>query len=127
MTRINVVPVEELCDQHLLAKHRELRRIPNSVARGRFSLAGQPTDYKLGEGHVRFFFDKLAFLNRRYAALHAECLARGFNVTNRWPEDLPADDRLWLDYAPTVEALKTNRERISVRMPKKARFTVCPH
>lgn len=127
MTRINVVPVKELCDQHLLAEHRELTRIPNAVARGRFSLAGQPTDYKLGEGHVRFFFDKLAFLNRRYTALHAECLARGFNVTNRWPEDLPADEKLWLDYTPTPQALEVNRERIAVRMPAKARFTNCPH
>lgn len=126
MTRINVVPVEELCDQHLLAEHRELTRIPNAVARGRFSLLGQPADYKLGEGHVRFFFNKLQFLKTRYTALNAECLRRGFNVSNRWPEDLPADTSLWLDYTPTSEALKVNRERIEVRMPAKARFTACP-
>ena len=60
MTRINLVDPSELCDQHLLAEHRELTRIPNAVARGRFSLVGQPADYKLGEGHVRFFFDKLS-------------------------------------------------------------------
>ncbi|HGJ5874346.1 MAG TPA: pyrimidine dimer DNA glycosylase/endonuclease V [Arsenophonus apicola] len=29
MTRINVIPPNELCDQHLLAEHRELTRIPN--------------------------------------------------------------------------------------------------
>lgn len=74
MTRINLVDPSELCDQHLLAEHRELTRIPNAVARGRFSLVGQPADYKLGEGHVRFFFDKLAFLQRCYAALHEECM-----------------------------------------------------
>lgn len=61
MTRINVVPVEELCDQHLLAEHRELTRIPNAVARGRFSLLGQPADYKLGEGHVRFSLTSFNF------------------------------------------------------------------
>lgn len=127
MTRINVVPVEELCDQHLLAEHRELTRIPNAVARGRFSLAGQPADYKLGEGHVRFFFNKLQFFNVRYAALHAECLRRGFNVSNRWPDDLPADSALWLDYVPTPQALEANRQRMAVRMPAKARFTACPH
>lgn len=38
MTRINLIPPEELCDQHLLAEHRELTRIPNAVARGKFSL-----------------------------------------------------------------------------------------
>ena len=66
MTRINLVPPTELCDQHLLAEHRELTRIPNAVAKGKFSLKGQPEDYKLGEGHVRFFFNKLAFLKQRY-------------------------------------------------------------
>jgi len=123
MTRINLVDPSELCDQHLLAEHRELTRIPNAVARGRFSLVGQPADYKLGEGHVRFFFDKLAFLQRRYAALHEECLARGFRVQNIWPQDLPDNPSLWRDYQPTEQALALNRERITARMFARARFT----
>ena len=123
MTRINLVPPQELCDQHLLAEHRELTRIPNAVARGRYHLRGQPADYKLGEGHVRFFFDKLAFLQRRYQMLHEECRARGFNVQNIWPQDLPTDPALWQDYQPTAIALATNRARIAERMPKKPRFT----
>lgn len=123
MTRINLVPPQELCDQHLLAEHRELTRIPNAVARGKFHLRGQPADYKLGAGHVRFFFDKLHFLHRRYAALHAECLARGFNVQNIWPQDLPDTPELWQDYTPTAAALHLNRERIRERLPAKARYT----
>lgn len=123
MTRINLVPPEELCDQHLLAEHRELTRIPNAVARGKFSLQGQPDDYKLGEGHVRFFFNKMRFLHTRYHALHAECLARGFQVHNRWPQDLPHDAALWGDYQPTTQALRANRARIAERMPQKPRFT----
>lgn len=125
MTRINLVPPEELCDQHLLAEHRELTRIPNAVARGKFSLTGQPEDYKLGEGHVRFFFNKLDFLHKRYAALHAECLARGFKVQNFWPQDLPPQADLWQDYVPTDAALAASRARIRERMPAQARFT--PH
>lgn len=124
MTRINLVPPEELCDQHLLAEHRELTRIPNAVARGRFSLVGQPSDYKLGEGHVRFFFDKLEFLHKRYVELHYECLRRGFKVSFIWPEDvaeLPLT--LWKDYVPTESAMAANLERIALRMPAKARFT----
>lgn len=123
MTRINLVPPAELCDRHLLAEHRELTRIPNAVARGRFRLDGQPQDYKLGSGHVRFFFNKLAFLHRRYQALHAECLARGFRVQNIWPADLPDDPALWRDYVPTEAALAANRARIAERMPAGARFT----
>lgn len=123
MTRINLVPPSELCDQHLLAEHRELTRIPNQVAKGKFSLIGQPADYKLGEGHVRFFFDKLLFLQKRYQLLHEECLARGFNVQNRWAENLPTSPELWRDYTPTDTALAANRARIAERMPAKARFT----
>lgn len=123
MTRINLVPPQELCDQHLLAEHRELTRIPNAVAKGKFSLKGQPSDYKLGEGHVRFFFNKLGFLKKRYDLLHAECKARGFNMQYFWQNELPTDPNLWLDYEPTEQALKANRERIAERMPAKARFT----
>ncbi|MDD0824465.1 pyrimidine dimer DNA glycosylase/endonuclease V [Mannheimia sp. AT1] len=123
MTRINLVPPAELCDQHLLAEHRELTRIPNAVAKGKFSLKGQPEDYKLGEGHVRFFFNKLTFLKKRYDLLHEECLARGFNVQYFWTESLPTEPLLWLDYEPTETALKANRERIAIRMPAKPRFT----
>ena len=123
MTRINLVPPTELCDQHLLAEHRELTRIPNAVAKGKYHLTGQPTEYKLGEGHVRFFFNKMAFLKKRYDLLHAECKARGFNVQYIWNEDLSPDPALWQDYAPTETALALNRARIQERMPAKARFT----
>ncbi|AKD39234.1 hypothetical protein I926_09620 [Pasteurella multocida subsp. multocida OH4807] len=123
MTRINLIPPTELCDQHLLAEHRELTRIPNAVAKGKFDLKGQPTDYKLGTGHVRFFFDKLTFLKKRYDLLHQECKARGFNVQYYWPENLPSDASLWLDYIPTEDALQANKARILDRMPAKARFT----
>lgn len=123
MTRINLVPPAELCDQHLLAEHRELTRIPNAVAKGRFSLRGQPADYVLGTGHVRFFFDKLGFLKERYDALHAECRARGFQVQYIWPDTLPDDASLWKAYTPTPSALALNRARIAERMPARARFT----
>ena len=125
MTRINLVPPQELCDQHLLAEHRELTRIPNAIARNAYSLAGQPEDYKLGSGHVRFFFNKLLFLKNCHVELHRECLARGFNVQNRWPQHLPDSADLWQDYTPTATALALNRARIAERMPAKPRFT--PH
>ena len=38
MTRINLINVEELTDQHLLAEHREIKRIPNVISKGKYSL-----------------------------------------------------------------------------------------
>lgn len=127
MTRINLVPPEALCDQHLLAEHRELTRIPNAIARGRYHLRDMPADYVLGAGHVRFFYNKLRFLRRRYEALHAECLRRGFRVQWFWAEHLPDDAHLWQDYQPTPEALRLNQERIAQRMPSQPRFTPAKH
>lgn len=31
MTRINTIPVQELCDSHILAEIREITRIPNTI------------------------------------------------------------------------------------------------
>lgn len=72
MTRINPVPPAEPCGQHLLAGRRGPTRIPNAVTRGRFSLAGQPAGDKRGKGHVRFFFDRRAFPQKRHDALPAK-------------------------------------------------------
>ena len=116
MTRINVVPVEELCDQHLLAEHRELTRIPNCIVRGRYSLVGQPSKYVLGKGHVKFFYDKLSYLHKRYNMLHEECFRRGFRPGWCWPLDVSNQFELWGDYTPTEEAKALNRERIADRM-----------
>lgn len=123
MTRINLVSPSELCDKHLLAELRELKRIPNAISRGRFSLENQPTAYVLGTGHVKFFYDKLMFLFLRYKALYSESVDRGFKCQYMWPQDLDYSPELWNDYAPTQEAIELNRQRIKDRMPKDARWT----
>ena len=122
MTRINVVPVEELCDKHLLAEHREIVRIPNTINSGKAVLDGNyPKEYTLGKGHVKMFYPRLKWLHNRYLALYNECVHRGFNVTFMWPESVP--ERLYNDYEVTKEALALNRARISDRMPINAKFT----
>ena len=123
MTRINVVPPSELCDKHLLAEIRELPRIPNSINSGRAKVdCPKPDQYVLGRGHVSFFYNKLGWLHERYNALHAECTARGFKVVYRWPDKV---DRKLYNYVDIVtpEALRLNRERIQIRMPKNAKWS----
>ena len=72
---------------------------------------------------MKFFFDKMQFLFERYNSLHEECLARGFNVKNIWPENLTKDEFFWKNYIPTESAILENQERIKIRMPEKPRFT----
>lgn len=125
MTRINVVSVTELCDQHLLAEHRELTRIPNDIVKreGNVPLSTAKA-YLLGAGHVTFFRNKLKFLKNRYDALHQECLDRGFNVVYKWPDKVSEYAELWQDYAVTEEDILLNQKRIQERMPKNPRFTL---
>lgn len=112
MTRINVVPPSELCDKHLLAEYRELPRV--------FALArycpDAPKEYVLGAGHVKFFYDKLAFLHRRFMHIVSECQSRGFNIKHKWPPMMPDKVGLYKGYTPTPEALSINRARIAERI-----------
>ena len=83
VTRINVgVDPSELPSKLLIAEHREITRIPNAVLNRNIKLIIPPV-FKLGTGHVRFFYDKLKFLHFRYNNLYQECLVRDFDVTNK--------------------------------------------
>lgn len=130
MTRINVVPVTELCDQHLLAEHRELTRIPNGILSGKLKVHydDRPLQYTLGEGHVKFFTNKTCWLLERYILLHAECINRKFHTNYRWPM-LGFRDQVWksVDYTPTEQDMEINRTRIKERWPKNARYYGKPY
>ena len=77
MTRINCgIPPAELVDKHLIAEHREIKRIPNCIKKGRYNLTGQPDKFTLGTGHVKFFYDKLGYLKRRYESIYKECITQ---------------------------------------------------
>ena len=48
MTRINLVPVEELSNQHLMAEYRELPRIPNAIKSNRAKIQNIPKNLVWG-------------------------------------------------------------------------------
>lgn len=124
MTRINCVPVEELTTQHLVAEYRELPRVfalvRNSIYRKEPMGFKSPKEYTMGTGHVRFFYDKLEWLNNRQKELINEMLNRGYspNYLNepryKWGNAIP--EKYWNNWTPTEEALKINRQRISDRL-----------
>ena len=119
MTRINVgIPPQELTDKHLLAEHREIKRIPNCVAKGRYNMDGIPKRFKLGKGHVKFFYNKLLYLGKRYLQLHTECIARGFNVQNYIEAWANVPMELMNDYYPTKEDRLIIQQRINERLNK---------
>ena len=113
MTRINVgISPAELNDKHLMAEHREIKRIPNCVAKGKYNMEGIPDKFKLGTGHVKFFYNKLLYLKNRYISLYNECIKRGFNVQNyidAW-DNIPQE--LMNDYKATYKDRLIIQERI---------------
>ena len=119
MTRINVgIPPAELVNQHLIAEHREIKRIPNCIVKGKYSMEGIPKRFKLGTGHVKFFYNKLLYLKNRYISLYNECIKRGFNVQNyigAW-DNVPQE--LMNDYKVKANDCRIIRQRINERLTK---------
>lgn len=127
MTRINCIPPEELTPAHLVAEYRELPRIFGlvraAIARGeKPGDPRNPTAYRLGAGHVRFFYPRLGWLLARQIALVAEMRARGYAPSFDRPEVLVEGvGPDWMGHwQPTPEALAENRARIAERLAEAA-------
>lgn len=118
MTRINVgVLPRTLTDEHLLAEHREIKRLPSHYlsAFGSNAFGRIPSRFCLGVGHVTFFLDKAPYTLARYVALYEECVARGFRV-----DDYRANWSLYggfgSDYRPESQDVRAVVERIAQRI-----------
>lgn len=123
MTRINVgIDPAELPRQQLMAEHREIKRIPNAIAAGRFNLTGQPAQFKLGTGHVKFFYTRLAYLLERYYRIHAECRRRGYDVANYAGAWAACPEELFGEYTPT----QRDRDLLLARFAERGIETLTP-
>jgi len=117
MTRINAaIPPKELVNKHLLAEHREIKRIPNNVAKGRLNIKNVPKQFTLGKGHVAFFYDKLLYLKKRYEEIYKECKKRKFNITYYGDAWNNVPEELMNDYTPTKRDEEIIRQRINEKL-----------
>ena len=115
MTRINVIPVEELADQHLIAEYRELPR----CLKQNIDISNAPDIYCLGAGHMRWARKHAKFLLKRYGKLCKEMKYRGFKpgfsqsaliyMAVYW---CGCASWLFNDYEPTNLDIVINRSRI---------------
>lgn len=113
MTRINIgISPSILRDKHLLAEHREIIRLPNNVKSGKAIVRNLPPKFTMGTGHVKFFYNKLGYIKRRYHEIYNECRKRGFNVQYYGEafKDIPAN--LMQDYQPTAEDMVLITQRL---------------
>ena len=79
----------------------------------------EPTKtFTLGTGHVKFFYDKILFLKKRYNSIYEECIKRGFNVTNFSDAFDGVPSKYMNDYQPTSFDREIIIERINMRLGK---------
>ena len=126
MTRVNIIPVEELHDQHLIAEYRELTMVPAALNRTLKSKKGLdktkiPENYTLNQGHVYFFYNKGKYLDKRYSQIFKEMQNRGFSpdLKRKFPKNIFIENDLYKDWMPNPEDLKIIRERIKNKINQK--------
>lgn len=123
MTRVNVVPVQELTHPELSGEWKEISRL-FSLVHARVAKGQRPTDikspneYKLGSGHQLFFYTRLGYIVDRMFSLADEMLNRGYNpsldmlfsIVDGARQDIPPE---WFgNYTPTPEAIQLNIQRM---------------
>lgn len=133
MTRINCVPVTELHNKHLVGEYKEIVRVYKAaykwVAANKEELHELPTTYRMGKGHVKFFYNKLQYICERWHQLRSEMISRGYNpqiedLSQLWRYTrvrLPNGDMftplfLWGSWQPSERDMAINRARIRERL-----------
>lgn len=122
MTRINAhIPPASLCDQHLVAEYREILRVVTLAIRkadkkGKDMLKEIPEEFRLGAGHVTFFYDKLKYIHERFLGLKEEIQRRGMNTSFEF-DDSKLGDHPWLynDWEMDINAKNLIVDRIYER------------
>ncbi len=127
MTRINLVPPEELYDQHLVAEFKEIHQWVGSFRRSLRSKNGIVTEtiprrFCLGSGHVKFFYNKLLYIQHRFGYVKREMKRRGFRIRQvvarlHWPKETPPE--LWQNWEPSVRDMNVVRARIKQKVAMK--------
>jgi len=129
VTRINIIDVSELTDQHLIAEYREIFMVGGSLKRTLKSKSGYqeskvPKKFTLNSGHVYFFYNKGKYLDNRYVEIRTEMKRRGFKPdSNRRFDTSPfVKNNLYKDWMPTIEDQKIIRQRIAERISAKSNW-----
>ncbi len=84
MVRINLINPRYLSDQHLIAEYDEILMLLGYVKKySILKLEEIPKKYCFGEGHIKFFKNKLLYLKRRHELIKKEMQNRGFKTNKK--------------------------------------------
>lgn len=120
MVRINLIKPEFLADQHLIAEYNEILMLLGYVAKYPLPLRIPPA-YLLGPGHIRFFKNKLLYLQYRFELLKTEMKQRSFSPKKtislkNFPKALKND------FVPRKEDIKIIKQRLVEKLKQKPSF-----
>jgi deoxyribonuclease (pyrimidine dimer) len=127
VTRINSnINPSSLKRAHLIAELREITMVPASLRRSLRTksaesiLASIPNKFTLNAGHVKFFYNKQAFLHRRFNMLAEEMIRRGYKPDYQRASAFHGFSPEWYnDWDSTPEDDKIVIERINFRISQK--------
>jgi deoxyribonuclease (pyrimidine dimer) len=127
MTRINSdLDPKTLKRMHLIAELREITMVPAALRRSLKTkspaevMRSIPKNFTLNTGHVKFFYDKLAFLQRRFDRLADEMERLGYSPDRSRKTAFENFDPMWYNdwqSTPADDAVVT--ERIDLRISQK--------
>lgn len=122
MTRINLIPVEELSDQHLIAEYKELPR----CIKQNINILDAPRNYTLGKGHMKWARRNWNFLLARYSLICDEMDYRGFHrkysvkdLYDYFHSHYKFEE---IVYVPSIVDLEISRNRIKEKLLLKPDF-----
>lgn len=124
MTRINLIPAETICDQHLVAEIKEINQLAGSFRKSLNSANGIILSkispwFTLNAGHVYFFYDKGKYLHTRFNALKEEAIRRGYVITAEFNNEWADHPSLYNDWTPDRQAYMVIGERLLEKLTAK--------
>lgn len=80
-----------------------------------------PKTFTFGHGHIKFFSDKLKYVESRYKSLVSELKSRGYNITFAETDNLTEGlDVYWFgDYIPSEDEINLSKQRIAEKVAQK--------
>ena len=127
MTRINAnVNPRDLTRVHLIAELREITMVPAALKRSLRTkspddvLKSIPKKFTMGAGHVKFFYDKIWFLQKRFNALCDEMESRGYTPDRDRSIAFKYWNSMWYnDWKANMDDNALVMERIKLRISEK--------
>jgi deoxyribonuclease (pyrimidine dimer) len=122
MTRINLVDPCTLSDQHLFTEWREMPRIVSGLqarlTKGEF--VQTVPHFRLGTGHMLFFYDKMGFLSQRYKSICKELTRRGHGYTKYETNPfLQFDKKYMRNYVPSPTEVNISKQRLLTKLKQR--------